>query len=49
MVEEMSINQVTDFVRRFTGELRAVGRGGSLMDSLREMIWLKNIGRSENS
>jgi hypothetical protein len=46
MVEEMPLNQIADFVRKFTNELKAIGKGGSLSGHLLELIWLKNIGRS---
>ena len=49
MVENMPIKQTSDFIRRFTGQLRAIGKGGPLSGSLKELIWLKNIGRSDNS
>ena len=49
MVEEMPINQISDFIRRFTSQLRAIGKGGAINGSLQELIWLKNIGRSDNS
>lgn len=49
MVEEMPLNQIADFVRKFTNELRVLGKGGPVQGQLLELIWLKNIGRSDNS
>jgi hypothetical protein len=49
MVEEMPINFVSEFVRKFTNLLRSLGKGGPMPHSLHELIWLKNIGRSDNS
>ena len=46
MVEEMPLNQIADFVRKFTNELRTIGKGGSFTGHLLDLIWLKNIGRS---
>ena len=49
LIEEMPINFLSDFIRKFTSELRAIGKGGVVSGFLYELIWLKNIGRSENS
>ena len=49
LVEEMPISQVSEFIRKFTIQLRAIGKGGTISGSLQELIWLKNIGRSDNS
>lgn len=36
-------------MRRFTGTLKNIGKGNQAEAPLLELIWLKNVGRSENS
>jgi hypothetical protein len=49
MIEELPHNQLSDFMRKFTGDIKAIGKGNSASGPLFELIWLKNIGKSDNS
>ena len=46
LIEELSINKISDFMRKFTSYLKSIAKGGPINIQLRELIWLKNIGRS---
>lgn len=49
IVEELPLEQLCNFTRAITNELKQICKNGMVRNSMRELIWLKNIGRSENA